>query len=483
MAYGVTPEGFVRPRLPELRQEVVQELNDRLRNAGYAGEVETRPNSITGLLIDTFAEREAALWELAEAVYLAMYPGSASGTSLDNAVSFTGVTRLAAEPSRCYVVCYGTASTMVPAGSQIRHRTTQSNWITTADVTISPAAAADVVIVPEVIANQTYRVAIDGADYTFASDAAPTIAEVLSGLVGAVSQSGLKVASDGASLRVTSDGRVAFAVGLGGPLSLSRVGSPVLAQTANPMAEAAAVGDLDGIVSTVTGWESVTNLQAASLGRLTENDAALRARYPTGLFRLGAATKPGIGPNVRDRVAGISAIKDFQNDTDTTDAMGRPPHSIHVVVDGGLDDEIGDAIYRVKAAGIDTHGAIAVQVLSDDGDRHIVRFDRPIPVYVSVRARLTLLPASEQPFPPDGFRQVSEGIAAAGTALGIGQDVVQQRFYSAIYSTPGIAHVDLTFAHSADPAFEPQPADFSAANIPIQDFEVAKFDLSRIEVS
>jgi uncharacterized phage protein gp47/JayE len=483
MAYGVTPEGFVRPRLPELRQEVVQDLNDRLRNAGYTGEVETRPNSITGLLIDTFAEREAALWELAEAVYLSMYPGSAWGTSLDNAVSFTGVRRLAPEKSRCYVVCYGAVSTVVPAGSQIRHRTTQSIWATAADVAISTANAADVVIVPAVIANQLYRITIGGADYTFTSDATPTIAEVLAGLVSAVSRSGLSVASDGASIRVTSDGRVAFSVTLGGPLSISRVGSPVLGETMTPMAEPAVPGDLNGIVTTVEGWDSVVNLQAASVGRVSENDAALRARYPTGLFRLGAATKPSIAPNVRDRVAGITAIKDFQNDTDTTDAVGRPPHSIHVVVDGGLDDEIGEAIYRVKAAGIDTHGAIAVEVSADDGDRHIVRFDRPAPVYVWVRARLSLLPANEQVFPPDGFRRVGDGISSAGNALGIGQDVVQQRFYSAIYATSGIAHVDLAFAHSTDPAFDPQPTDFSAANITIQDFEVAKFDLSRIEVS
>ncbi|MCT9127504.1 hypothetical protein [Cupriavidus gilardii] len=67
--------------------------------------------------------------------------------------------------------------------------------------------------------------------------------------------------------------------------------------------------------------------------------------------------------------------------------------------------------------------------------------------------------------------------------LGIGQDVVQQRFYCAVYATPGIAHVDLTFAHSTNPAFDPQPGDYSPANITIADFEVAKFDLSRIEVS
>lgn len=483
MAYGVTPEGFVRPRLPEIRQEIVQSLTDRLRAAGIADPVETQPNSITGLLIDTFAEREAALWEQAEGVYLAMYPGSAFGTSLDNSVSFTGVTRLVAEKSRCYVVCYGGQGVTVPAGSQIRHRSTQTIWATAADVIISAGAAADVVVVPTVADNQLYRITLDGTDYTYTSDGTATIAEILAGLVAAASASGFTVSSDGAALRIVSDGRVSFSVTLGGPLTLSTVGSPVLAETIEPMAESAAPGDLSGIVTTVGGWDAVNNLQAAVPGRLSENDAELRARYPSGLFRLGAATKPSIAPNIRDRVAGVIAIKDFQNDTDFTDEVGRPPHSIHVVVEGGLDNEIGDAIYRVKAAGIDTHGAVEVEVTADDGDKHTVRFDRPTPIYVWAKAVLTLLPATEQSFPPDGFTQVAQAIDAAGNALGIGQDVVQQRFYCAVYATPGIAHVDLTFAHSTDPAFDPQPSDYSSANITIADFEVAKFDLSRIEVS
>lgn len=483
MAYGVTPEGFVRPRLPEIRQEIVQSITDRLRAAGIADGIETQPNSVIGLIIDTFAERDAALWEQAEGVYLAMYPGSAFGTSLDNAVSFTGVKRLVAEKSRCYVVCYGGQGVTVPAGSQIRHRVTQTVWATAADVTISTAAAADVTIVPTVAPTTLYRVTVDGIDYTYTSDGTATIAEILAGLVAGVSESGFAVSSDGASLRIVSDGRVAFSVTVGGPLTVTSIGSPVLAETIEPMAESAEPGDLNGIVSTVTGWDAVTNLQAASVGRLTENDAELRARYPTGLFRLGAATEPSIAPNIRDRVAGVSAIKVFQNDSDVTDSVGRPPHSVHVVVDGGLDDEIGNALYRVVAAGIDTHGAVAVEVSADDGDIHTVRFDRPTPVYVWGRAVLTLLPSSEGTFPPDGFAQTAQAIVTAGNGLGIGQDVVQQRFYCAIYGTPGIAHVDLTFAHSTDPAFVPGPGDYSPNNIEIADFEVAKFDLSRVEVS
>lgn len=74
-------------------------------------------------------------------------------------------------------------------------------------------------------------------------------------------------------------------------------------------------------------------------------------------------------------------------------------------------------------------------------------------------------------------------MAAAGAAFAIGEDVILQRLYGAIFRTPGLASVDLRLAFSTNPSFVPQPADYKAANIEIQDFQVAAFDLSRIEVT
>lgn len=483
MAYGVTPDGFVRPRLPEIRQEIVADLRARMQAAGFNGTVETRPDSITGLLIDTFAEREAALWEQAEGVYFAMYPGSATGVSLDRSVSFTGVARYSDERSKAYVVLYGAPGTTVPAGAQVRHLVSQNLWALAADSQIQAGAAADVVLQPSVVPNVAYRVTIDGVAYTYTTGPTTNLPQILAGLVAALSPSDLTVSSDGAMVRIHTDGRVAAAFTWSANLSLVRLGSPALAQTMEASTEGAAVGDLGGVVTQVDGWDDVDNLQAGVAGRLAESDAELRARYPTGLFRLGAATPPSIAPNVRDRVSGVRTVKVFMNSTDEPDDLGRPPHSVHVVVDGGLDDEVADAIFRVVAAGIDTHGQQLVIVKDDEGADQPIRFDRPERVFVWARCATTLLPPSEQAFPPGGFQEIAENLAAAGAAFSIGEDVILQRLYGAIYRTAGLASVDLRLAVSTDPTFVPQPADYQAANVTIQDFQVAAFDLSRIEVT
>lgn len=479
--YGVTPAGFVRPRLPEIRVEIIEALRANLRARGMSDDIETRPDSIMGVLIDTFADRETALWEMGEGVYYAMYPGSASGTSLDRAVAFSGVSRLSAERSKCYVIVYGLQGTAVPVGAQIRNRVTQTLWETAQAVTISALAAADVRLVPAVQNSTTYTVTINGVDYSYTSDAVATIGDILAGLVAALAAGPMQVSSDGSAIRLLAVDIGEAAVEATANFSVATLGSRVLAQTIDPQAEAVEPGDLDTIVTLVDGWQSVANLVSGSVGRSTETDAELRRRYQTGVFRFGAATLPSIAPNIQREVSGIRAIKVFQNDTDAV-VDGRLPHSLHVVVDGGIEEEIAMAIYKYKAAGIDTNGAIEKTVTALEGDQ-LIRFDRPTPVYVWVKAALTLLPAAEQPFPVDGFELVAESINVTGQAHEIGQDVIVQRFFSGIYQTKGIAEVDLQFAFASDPGDTPAPGDYSAANITIGDIERAMFDPSRIEVT
>ena len=481
MANGIIPEGFVRPRLPEIRQEIVDDLVAGLQAAGYTGPIETRPDSLFGLLIDTFAERETALWEQMEAVYYAMYPSSAVGAQLDRAVSFTGVTRLPASPSRVYVMLYGVEGTVVPALSQVRNRVTQSLWETLADTTIGAGATGDVFIRPTVANATLYRVTIDGVNYDYTSDGSATLAEILAGLTAALAGSGQIVSNDGAVLRITAGGAESFALQVSLSLVVTQLGSPALTESFENGPLTAAPGEITDIVTLVPGWNTVNNLQEASLGRLLETDAELRERYKSGVYALGAATLPALQANLEARVLGVTSVRVFENDSDVVDGVGRPPHSIHVVAEGGLDADIAAAIFQYKAAGIDTFGDVVVMVEDSEGTEHEIHFDRPDPIYVWIDATITLLPPDEEAFPPDGFTQIQNNLLAAGNALGVGKDVIWQRLLKAVHAVPGVAECDLQLATSATPAGP--PGAFAEANITIQPFEVARFDLSRISVT
>lgn len=467
---GVTPYGFVKMRLPEIRQAIAADLKNRLMAAGLDGNIETRPDSVLGILIDTFAEREAALWENAEAVYNAMYPQTAAGVSLDRAVSLAGVSRLAAQKAYTRLIFWGAKGAVVPKGAQASAEN-GSLWATDEAVSISETAAAGLVLQAT---SDDVGLTCNGVVYRF------TGRQPLAGLAAKFEGSGLAANYDGVNLTLTAQDGVNRRFGDFIGLRVLEMGTAVAA-TASDNATAAA-GEINRLVAPLTGVSRVGNPMAASAGRAVETDAELAYRHSMAVYRLGRATLPALAANIRADVPQIREIGVFANSGDTVDAYGRLPHSVHVVADGGDVEAIARAIWTYKAAGIDTHGSIAQEIRTDFG-RQTVRFDRITPVYVWIKAQITLLPETEQVFPAAGFAQIRENLLQASALFGLGDDVLYQKLYYAVFRTAGVATVDLKIARSAKPTEKPADGAFQAANLTIDPFAKAYFDVARIEVS
>lgn len=465
---GVTPYGFVKMRLPEIRRAIADDLKNRLMAAGLDGNIETRPDSVLGMLIDTFAEREAALWENAEAVYNAMYPQTAAGVSLDRAVSLAGVSRLAAQKAYTRLIFWGAKGTVVPKGAQASAEN-GSLWATDEAVSISETAAAGLVLQAT---GDEVGLMCNGVVYR---------ADKLAGLVAKFEGSGLLANYDGATLTLTAQDGVNRRFGDFVGLQVLEIGAAVAA-TAGEHDAAAAAGEINRLVEPVVGLSRVSNPMAASAGRAVETDAELAYRHGMAVYRLGRATLPALAANIRADVPQIREIGVFANSGDAVDAYGRLPHSVHVVADGGDVEAIARAIWTYKAAGIDTHGQIVQEVQTEFG-RQTVRFDRIAPVYVWIKAQITLLPETEQAFPAAGFAQIRESLLQAADVFGLGDDVLYQKLYYAVFRTAGVATVDLRIARSVKPTEKPADSAFQAANLTIDPFAKAYFSASRIEVS
>ena len=463
---GVTPYGFVKMRLPEIRRAIADDLKNRLMAAGLDGNIETRPDSVLGMLIDTFAEREAALWENAEAVYNAMYPQTAVGVSLDRAVSLAGVARLGAQKAYTRLIFWGAKGTVVPKGAQASAEN-GSLWATDEAVNISANAAAGLVLQA---AGDEVGLTCNGVAYR---------ADKLAGLAAKFEGSGLLANYDGANLTLTAQDGVNRRFGDFVGLQVLEIGAAVAA-TASDNEATAAAGEINRLVEPVAN--RVSNPMAASAGRAVETDAELAYRHGMAVYRLGRATLPALAANIRADVPQIREIGVFANSGDTVDAYGRLPHSVHVVADGGDVEAIARAIWAYKAAGIDTHGAIVQEVQTEFG-RQTVRFDRIAPVYVWIKAQITLLPETEQAFPAAGFAQIRESLLQASALFGLGDDVLYQKLYYAVFRTAGVATVDLKIARSVKPTEKPADGAFQAANLTIDPFAKAYFDMARIEVS
>jgi len=179
------------------------------------------------------------------------------------------------------------------------------------------------------------------------------------------------------------------------------------------------------ILTPTAGWQTVTNAAAAVPGQPVETDAELRTRQEispsinanTPLTSLAAA----IG-----QLPGVVYGAIYENDTSAADANGVPAHSIAVVVQGGVANDIAHTIYEKKAPGVGTHGSTTIAVPDVLGVPHDVKFS--VPTLKAIKVEVTLTALAGYTTTIGGL--IADAITAYVTALPIGADVIISRLYA-----------------------------------------------------
>ena len=473
--YGVTIGGFVRPRLPEIKAEIESELS-----AALGVVINTRPDSVFGQIIGVFSEREAIFWDVAEATYYAMYPHTADGVSLTNAVAFTGVRPVSAEKTSLIATCYGVNNTTIPAGSRIKSAVDEAITLsstTNSKISLQNASYADIVLLT-VAAATLYTMTIDGTTYSYTSTGSDTAASILISLAAQMSAiGGVADVSNNHLIITKSDQRSGYAISLSTNMQATEVGTPIEFLCDSYGSIDPAIGTVTQIVTQIAGWNRCANNVAAVVGRDNETGTELRQRYGRSVYRKGAALIEAIAAKIYEDVDGVTAAITFENDTDETDADGRPPHSIEVVVQGGDEATLAKTIWQNKAPGIQTLGTTAVDIYDSQGVKKTIKFNRPVAKKVWIKVQITK--DTDEDFPGDTPSQVQRAIYNEGLTYTIGKDVILQRFAGTIYkNTIGIGYVTITAAVSETP-----PSAYTINNIAISPREIADFSLDRIEVT
>lgn len=234
-------------------------------------------------------------------------------------------------------------------------------------------------------------------------------------------------------------------------------------------------GSLTVIETPISGADSVTNTLDAILGRNIETDAELRQRRLENLQRPGSAVVVGIRSKVA-AVPGVTQVIVVENDTDVIDSQNRPPHSIEVVVYGGENDAIADAILASKAAGIQTVGTVTQEIVDSQGVSHIINFNRPADkdIYVGIEIDANTDLNEGAVYPDNGDDLIAAAVLAYGLTHIIGQDVIVNRFWTPINTVPGVIGIVVKVGLAPTPS--------GTANISISSSEIAVFDSSRITV-
>ncbi|MFF9909544.1 baseplate J/gp47 family protein [Streptomyces sp. NPDC013457] len=125
MTYGVTDEGFVLKGIDQL----LRESRERAK-AVFGDDVDLRPTSPLGKVLEVVAAEDSELWKRMEALYYAQFPATATGAALDLLGEDAGLERRAGRrtgkvlftlgngvPNRTYVVPEGTLLLTTPTGT------------------------------------------------------------------------------------------------------------------------------------------------------------------------------------------------------------------------------------------------------------------------------------------------------------------------------------------------------------------------------
>jgi uncharacterized phage protein gp47/JayE len=472
-SYGVTPEGFNLKRLDDIKTEMETDIQE------IFGQVNVAPDSVFGQLIGVFSKACADVWEAVENAYNSLYPSTAEGAALDNVLQLSnGLTRIPATKTQVAGIVTGDESTLILTGSQAQ--TTEGiQFESLSDVTISKAAVLKTVIeITEASVGFTYHAYIDAVDY-FVTSGGETKEILAVGLALYINTNLLTVTASvsGAEITIVVNDKITpFSIDVGAKMSLNERWTPIDFLATTVGVQLAVAYSLTEIVTPVTGWDAVDNLQDGIVGTETETDVEARLRRANSLKVVGAGALEAIVARIINEVDGVTAAAGFENREDY-EVDSRPPHSFELVVFGGVSQDIGEEIWRVKPAGIETYGNVAVPVEDSNGDTQIMYFSRAIPRYVHVEVTITLY--SEEDFPSDGVALLKQAIYDYGIALPMGKDLIIQRWLTPVFTVPGIATATI---RQAAMLVESDPPSWSAANIAIGATSIATMSLDRITI-
>lgn len=194
---------------------------------------------------------------------------------------------------------------------------------------------------------------------------------------------------------------------------------------------------------------TVTNPAPAVIGLDEETDQSLRQRMDISNSKPAFGFPTAINANILN-VPGVVFSREYTNNTMITDGNGITAKTLSVVVEGGDDTAVAQAILQSLTAGQSTQGNTSVNFQDNLNNIITINFNRPDPVAIEVV--IDLVETFDEPFPDDGVQRIEQAIVDYSTggapALGItddfntigfppGQSVLLTRLFTPVNSVPG----------------------------------------------
>lgn len=200
-----------------------------------------------------------------------------------------------------------------------------------------------------------------------------------------------------------------------------------------------AAGSVNRIVTTIAGWDSITNPTAGVIGRDEETDAELRNR----MIESYAVNATGYVEAIEANLAALEGVLDvrvLENPTNaevTQYGVAIDPHSILIAIVGGEDSDIAKTIYQRKDAGCGTTGDYEVQFIDETYYNATYNYKIVRPQNQSLKISVTFFGTSMNETEKNNVIQaiIQDALGqGANDRISLASTVYASRFYQAIQS-------------------------------------------------
>ena len=459
--YGITDEGFSIKRMNDVMTEVHSDLSK-----GFGFDTSQGPSRFLDVLVTTFSNQIAEIWEELQDTYYAMYPSTATGKNLDYAGQFLGIKREEQQQSLYKIHCTGLDETTIPSGTVIQTSTNPSvRLYNKSEGVITSTECNSLNIRVANVESGTYYISIGSETYEI-SNTSDTDTDILNALLEAIDCDGIIMSIDEDNdynvLHIEqSDEATTMVVEMSANLTTTSVTSIIAFYTEDYGKIVLADNVVTKIVTSTEGFKSCNNVITPIYGREEETDDEYRLSYIAKSMIRSQTMVESITSELLENVGGVETATGHSNDTDEEDENGLLPHSVEIIVEGGDDYEIAEAILRKKAGGIATNGSEYVEVEGIYGDVIPIRFNRPQKLYTWIKVELTgtHLPSNYEDV-------VKESVLNFVSNLSAGDDLLIQKVDNEIYNAmAGVTFVDISVAYSTESDYTPQASDYEVSNV------------------
>jgi uncharacterized phage protein gp47/JayE len=477
MEYGLTERGLVIKTL----QQILKEEREAFVTA-FSFDIDTSDDSVAGAYIGNQAAKQAQLWEIIEGLWWAGDVDSASGVYLDRLVSLVNVKRRPAAATQVYTALWGDEGTMVLTGHLVKLHTGEQ-FALKSPVTINREKLLGFCFKIFETQPGTYSFSLNGLIISVTAvtgDDEEAIQQKIHDQIEAVFPGVYIVendSSDGMLIR-SSAGISPFYLFCDDPkIEIVSLGAFGLYTAVTPGPTFVSAGQLNEIVSNVSGLDSIINYAAGITGRNSESDAELRIEK-NRRQRQASGNEIAI-ENAVEEVVGVLYARVYSNRSKDT-ISGRPPKCYETVVIGGSNYDIAQTIFEKGPAGIEAFGNTVVVVTDEEGFDHNIGFSRPEPKYIWLKIACSR--NTEENFPTNGIELLKDLIDNWGAAnQGVGIDFIYQKLNRPIYDVPGIGLADIKVAVTDD-LTSPTVDAYVSQNIVINERQIALVDKTRIDI-